>query len=152
MFTSCREYLVKRSSIYGLRLRFLIKLIQGTVMQMALRGPVTDLPVGQFLQIPVHPPFSKNIPLFDLVETGIEPIPSRALQGALRDRHERWAAGGGGRFQCERRTHCESGRRSRVGLRSRARFAVRDSKSPLFSIACRVSAEKRRAQLFGLGS
>jgi hypothetical protein len=64
-------------------------------------------------------PAAKNISLFDLVETAIERVPSRAHQEGRCASSRTWSAGCDGRFGCAGRARPRSGRRSRVVLISR---------------------------------
>ena len=79
-------------------------------------------PTGKSPEILSSPPV-KNNSLRHLVDTALLIPPSRLTRGAYRDRHGR---GCGMRWTLlVRATNAPiSGRRSRVGLRSRARFAV----------------------------
>ena len=122
-----------------------------------------SLPVGQISRR-ILIPFAKSIlrrKNFPLSPSGKSPLgllPSRARsRGVSRSsrhvgRGMRWMRLVAGVNISRWTKHHPQTAKSCGPAKSSPFCRYRDSKSPLFSIACRVSAEKRRAQLFGLGS
>jgi len=78
----------------------------------------TDLPVVSSLS-------AKNISLFRLVETAIEPIPSRAHQEGRYASSRTWSAGCDGCRRCRKTSGAARGRRSRTVLTPRGRRQAR---------------------------
>ncbi len=78
----------------------------------------TDLPVVSSLS-------AKNISLFRLVETAIEPMPSRAHQEGRYASSRTWSAGCDGCRRCRKTSGAARGRRSRTVLTPRGRRQAR---------------------------